>query len=252
MTRIRKAWLLLGPVAVAGLALGGFGVAPAGAAVNSINIIPAVQTVAPGATGITVSLEVAATPPGIGTYDIDIVFDQTLLRADECTSNDAGFCNFSGPGVVTFSGKSAGGLTGSPLQLGSITFEAADTGGTSPIDVSVVHLADPDETGIAFAQPAGGEVIIQQPLKQGDVDCNNSANSVDALFLLRFGAGLAVAQHQPCPNIGTMLTLAGVFGDVDCSGAVNSVDALKILRFGAGLPVAQNEPPPCVDLGQLP
>jgi hypothetical protein len=95
-------------------------------------------------------------------------------------------------------------------------------------------------------------VIVEQPfLKQGDVDCNNAANSVDALFVLRFNAGLAVNQNEPCPDIGMAPALAGVFGDVDCTGVVNSVDALKILRFGAGLPVAQNEPPLCTDLGAL-
>ena len=68
---------------------------------------------------------------------------------------------------------------------------------------------------------------------------------------LRFGAGLSVNLTQPCPVIGTVLTLAGVFGDVDCTGAVSSVDALKVLRFVAALPVAQTEPPPCTDLGQV-
>jgi hypothetical protein len=92
--------------------------------------------------------------------------------------------------------------------------------------------------------------INESSLTQGDIDCNDSVNSVDALLVLRFAAGLKVNQNDGCPDIERALILSGVFGDVDCSGVVNSIDALKILRFGAGLPVAQNEPPPCVDLGQ--
>jgi Ca2+-binding RTX toxin-like protein len=44
------------------------------------------------------------------------------------------------------------------------------------------------------------------PLKQGDVNCDNAVNSVDALLVLRFGAGLGVNQNDPCPGIGTALT----------------------------------------------
>ena len=79
---------------------------------------------------------------------------------------------------------------------------------------------------------------------QGDVDCNGSVNSVDALKLLRNGAGLGVTQTEPCPGIGT---LTPKFGDVDCVSAVNSVDALKVLRDNAGLSVSQAEP--CADIG---
>jgi len=171
-----------------------------------------------------------------------------LLRATACTSNDAGLCNLSAPGVVDFTHKSEGGLIGSPLQLGTITFQADETEGTSALEIFVNLLRDPDEADITFAPPTNGEVVIQQlALKQGDADCNNSVNSVDALLVLRFGAGLGVNQNEACPEIGMVLTLAGVFGDVDCTGVVNSVDALKVLRHNAGLPVQQTEP--CPDIG---
>jgi hypothetical protein len=87
--------------------------------------------------------------------------------------------------------------------------------------------------------PAGPELI------QGDVDCNGTVNSVDALKVLRFVAGLSVAQEPDCPDINT--EVASLFGDVDCSTAVNSVDSLKILRFVAGMSVTQTEP--CADIG---
>jgi hypothetical protein len=78
----------------------------------------------------------------------------------------------------------------------------------------------------------------------GDIDCGGSINSIDALKLLRHGAGLTVTQSEPCENVGTMLGVGELQGDIDCSGTVNSIDALKLLRYGAGLSVDQTQPCP--------
>ena len=107
---------------------------------------------------------------------------------------------------------------------------------------------DPAGNTSEFSECQAATGIAQPALKQGDVDCDNIVNAVDALKVLRFGASLNVAQSEPCPDIGTVLTLAGVFGDIDCTGVVNAVDALKLLRYGAALSVQQNEPPPCTDV----
>jgi hypothetical protein len=90
-------------------------------------------------------------------------------------------------------------------------------------------------------------------LIQGDVDCSGGGtpvNSIDALKVLRYSAGLPVTQEPGCVQIGTLI--GQVFGDVDCGGVVNSIDALKVLRFSAGLPVTQVGPEPdsCTDIGQ--
>jgi hypothetical protein len=37
----------------------------------------------------------------------------------------------------------------------------------------------------------------------GDVDCNGTVTSVDALKVLRHVADLSVSQTEPCPDIGT-------------------------------------------------
>ena len=48
-----------------------------------------------------------------------------------------------------------------------------------------------------------GTGILTNGEKQGDVDCNNSVNSVDALKLQRYAAGLSYSQTEPCPQIGS-------------------------------------------------
>jgi hypothetical protein len=98
----------------------------------------------------------------------------------------------------------------------------------------------------------------------GNVDCSGpvtGVGSVDALKVLRFSAGLSVAQSEPCADIGAAIGGGQVQGDVDCSNphAVNAVDALKILRAVANLSVAKPvgcapvigppDPPPTLQVG---
>jgi hypothetical protein len=89
------------------------------------------------------------------------------------------------------------------------------------------------------------------PLRQGDVDCSGSANSIDALKVLRAVASLPVPQREPCPHIGALLHIPDpvrrLWADTDCNAEISSVDALKILRYSAGLDVSQDEP--CDDIG---
>ncbi len=129
------------------------------------------------------------------------------------------------------------------------------TGGEHDIQYDDLHDTYPfgvavfDNAQVNHAYQNGVALLAFAPagpaLTQGDVDCNGSVNSVDALKVLRKVAGLSVTQEPDCPLIGS--NVASLFGDVDCGGAVNSVDALKILRKVAGLTVTQT--PPCVAIG---
>jgi hypothetical protein len=89
---------------------------------------------------------------------------------------------------------------------------------------------------IALAAAPGPRPAGAGPAVQGDVDCDASVNSVDALQVLRSVAGLST-------NAGCL----DAAGDVDCSGGLSSIDALRILRYVAGLP----NPPVdgCSDIG---
>jgi hypothetical protein len=110
------------------------------------------------------------------------------------------------------------------------------------------HL-DSMSHGYAPAALIDAAIAVGQPCPTlfGDVDCSGGVNSVDALKVLRFGAGLGVSQSDPCVDLGQTLPNTELQGDVDCSNTVNAVDALKLLRYGAGLSVAQNNP--CPDVG---
>jgi hypothetical protein len=45
----------------------------------------------------------------------------------------------------------------------------------------------------------------------GDVDCSGEVSPVDSLKLLRFDGGLSVDQEDPCPEVGSQISiLSGV------------------------------------------
>ena len=113
-----------------------------------------------------------------------------------------------------------------------------------------IFCSDTDQRGIDRPQGAHcdiGAFEVEVPIAQGDVDCSQGIDAVDALKVLRFAASLSVAQTEPCPEPPSLV--AGFpFGDVDCNNVVNAVDGLKILRHNAALSVTQTEP--CPDIGQ--
>jgi hypothetical protein len=71
----------------------------------------------------------------------------------------------------------------------------------------------------------------------GDIDCDGTVDSVDALIDLRSVAGLPLNLPPGC----------AFDGDVDCDTDADSVDALRILRYVSGLP--NNLPPGCPEIG---
>ena len=74
---------------------------------------------------------------------------------------------------------------------------------------------------------------------QGDADCSDSINSLDALADLRFAGGAE-------PFAGCVEEA----GDVNCDGAVNPDDVLTLLRFVGDLPTPQPSPTNCPPIGE--
>ncbi len=77
---------------------------------------------------------------------------------------------------------------------------------------------------------------------KGDIDCDGSVTSVDALFLLRQVALLPVNLNAGCPAMdaaaAASVSAATARGDIDCDGGITSVDALFLLRYVALLNVS--------------
>ncbi len=118
------------------------------------------------------------------------------------------------------------------LQVGKSDAAAGDDSGAvaaTPTDTPV-----PQTTPSSTPTPNPTAIIVDDA-RQGDVDCNIQINSIDAVLILQFAAGLT--ESLPC------LYLADVNGD----GDVNSIDAALILQYVAGLiylPVPSVPEPP--------
>lgn len=65
---------------------------------------------------------------------------------------------------------------------------------------------------------AGQPVSEPEEIIQGDVDCDDDVDSVDALKDLQHIAELAVAQNDPCPDVGTTAAIPGPPGPPGISG----------------------------------
>ncbi len=133
--------------------------------------------------------------------------------------------------------------SGSPTPTPSATPTVAPTATPTPTSTpSPTPTPTPIPTPTPTPSPSPTQTPTSSPTPTvaprdiaGDVDCDKDADSVDALFVLRYVAAL-----QPTANCIAQ-------GDVDCDGDRDSVDALKILRHVAGLPV--NLPAGCPSIG---
>lgn len=159
----------------AGLALGlagWFATSQASADMNRVWIEPA-NVSAPLGGSVTVGIMAEAppqsgTPPtatgGLGSWDLNILYDDTVLTAVTCTSIAGGGCSTGlTPGEVRMLGFVGVAYEG-VQTLGSITFDViGESGESSPVIITYTQFnnsnGDPQ-----VADTVDGTITIQQPL----------------------------------------------------------------------------------------
>jgi hypothetical protein len=103
-----------------------------------------------------------------------------------------------------------------------------------------------DSVTITVGEPSGSEYMW------GDNDCNGAITSRDGQGLSRLVLAQApLSQTQPCPAVGSMVTVDGVgerpWGDIDCNGTVAARDGQALLRNVLGqAPLSQTQPCPAI------
>lgn len=216
------------------------------AAANSNSVTPAIS-----ASGRFVAWDSYATnlDPADTYYSSDIFVRDRLQGTTERVSVTAD----AGPGDNSFnpSISADGGVVAYESEATDLVSD--DTNGNFD---AFVHAYDLDFDGVAdwvdncpTVANTDGQVADADGDLAGDacdapgtgnVDCNQVINATDALKILRYVAGLSVAQSEPCKDVGQTIGSGFKQGDVDCSGAVLATDALKVLRRVAGLAAASN------------
>ena len=198
---------------------------------NSAKVTVGNAFVAQGATTTVGVIVSAGGGNSVAALTVDISYDASLVSAIGCTP--PAVCNPSfGPNTVRLVRAEPAGLGG---EVGTITFLARGLVGTSNLSLLIVTCVDitfaaltcwANDGSITIACPPAGcprPTPTLTPPMPGDVNCDGTVNSVDALQVLRRNAGLIPS--LPC----------AWKADVNLDGSVNSIDALHILRFVAGL-----------------
>ena len=186
------------------------------------------------------ALQIAA--PGLGAWTIDIAYDPDVITPVACSATLGGICNaaFSAT-TIRLIGVSAQGVAGD-VELGEIAFECrqagesaltleptvfadATPGAPQPIAAVIQHgsvTCSVEPPPIAAPEPTGEPPASEPDKLPGDADCNGEIESIDAVYVLQYGALLI--DLVPCPDNA----------DMNGDGVINALDAVLILQHVAG------------------
>lgn len=173
--------------------------------------------------------------PGLGAWTVDIHYNPEHVNVAGCEAEHGGVCNPQyGENVIRVVGTNVAGLTGDAV-LASIGFTCKKLG-DSNIELKIDVFADatpgnPTEMDVLLANGKAACKEEAQPTPTpkpdekllGDVDCDQEIDTIDAVLLLQYSAGLI--DGLEC------LTNA----DLNDDGSINALDASIILQIVAGL-----------------
>ncbi len=164
------------------------------------------------------------TAPGLGAWTIDIAYDPDVITPVGCSAALGGICNAAfSANTVRIIGVSAQGVAGD-VELGEIVFECRQAGESAlTLEPAVFADATPGAPQpIAGPEPTGEPPASEPDKLPGDADCNGEIESIDAVYVLQYGASLI--DLVPCPDNA----------DMNGDGAINALDAVLILQRVAG------------------
>ena len=128
-------------------------------------------------------------------------------------------CNYQGVATLSLSVVTLGTVDFQPIrplvENGSITC-------VGPTGATYTPTNKPTATDTPTSTPTRTPTPTPQGVR-GDVNCNRQTNSVDALLILQYSAGLI--DSLLCPQNA----------DVNHDGSINAIDAALILQYVAGL-----------------
>ena len=184
-------------------------------------------TISPGASGeVDVeALDIGA--PGLGAWEIGVVYDSSLLTAVSCTGAQGSVCNTSfASNRVQIVGANASGLQGTNI-LASITFRC---NGEGSADLSIVIDELSDAT-------IGGPSAIGPGINAGRVTCEESSGLPDVPSSPSSDAGDADDVITTLPSSGQGTGRPNTVNWLIAAAA--SLGLVTIVSFGAARLFAQ-------------
>lgn len=211
--------------AVVGLVAGILAFSVVSAASGKLEIGSA--TIAPGGQG-SVDLEALdVTAPGLGAWTVDIAYDSTAVAAVSCNPQQ-GVCNADyAAETVRFTGAVATGLVGD-TNIGSITFQCAESQGSSVLTVTRQVFAD-----ATLGDPQPIDVTVQN----GSIACVSVPPTAPPIVTSTPGATVPTSTGVPpaatSTPTGKGLPISGTGGPGSDGG--NTVGWLMAGLAGAGI-----------------
>ena len=100
-------------------------------------------------------------PPGVGAFAIDVLYDNTALTYNGCTSNAAYCGSFPAEGRTRLAGAVAQGVTGR-VSIANLRFTAAGTSQTTHIEFEVDQFATTESDEL---QTTTQDAVSHHPLR---------------------------------------------------------------------------------------
>lgn len=212
-------------LAAAVLALALIGFAPRPASAGNGYVLTIDSAVVPPGGAAAVELNLVAPEPGLGSYAIDVVYDDSVADLASCQSLLGGCNKVYGKGVVRIVGVPFAPMVGE-RTLATLVFETTG-GGTTALDVQATNLFNPDGDDLSGgADITDGSIEAQRgsgpDIQLGDATCDGHVNVSDAIRILAEKAG---ATGDPCLP----------FGDYNCDDLVDTLDVIALLLEFADL-----------------
>lgn len=185
-------------------------------------------TIAPGEQGSVDLQALDVTDPGLGAWTVDITYDSTAVAAVSCNPLQ-GVCNANfAAETVRFTGAVATGLEGD-TTIGSITFQCAESTGSSVLTVTPQVFAD---------ATLGAPAQIDATVQNGSIACVSIPPTVEPLPTSTAGGAAPTSTEGPPPAAtstptGKGLPTAGIGGPGSDGGS--TVGWLMAGLAGAGI-----------------
>lgn len=203
---------------------------PQPAAAGNGYVLTIDSAVVPPGGAAAVELNLVAPDPGIGSYAIDILYDDSVVDIASCQSIVSGCNKVYGKGVVRIAAAPFASIVGE-RTLATLVFKTTG-GGETALDVQATNLYD----GLGAKVSTGADVFdgtiqAQQEggpdIQLGDATCDGHVNASDAIRIL---AEQASATGDLCLP----------YGDYNCDDIVNTTDVIALLTDFADLAAASS------------
>ena len=172
----------------------------------------------PPGGAVAVELNMVAPEPGLGSYAIDVVYNDSAVVLASCQSMLGGCNKVYGEGIVRIVGVPFSPIVGE-RTLATLVFEKTG-GGNTDLDLQAANLYDGAGEDIAQgADVQDGSIdsdFTELDIPLGDANCDGRLNATDPIRILTEKAGGTASACLP-------------YGDFNCDDHVDTLDVIALL-----------------------